>query len=736
MRTPRLHPLPLLAVLLAGPACLPSSKAESPAVASTPQASRVISGPIEVEEPSDAGSEDSGVPDDERFSPCDEIVQTQSLIVVDGDTLTAADFSFERTIDALVNTSGMSGSTSTVDLAETLLSGLSATSFTNPISSVTSPSEHRQGAEASLTGQNLLDDMHPIALVNRFDLAPNDGSNCGEYRMIYSGLGPSFGSPFLLIFESVLPNPTPSAGLAACAPVVQMWHDLSNPSLTATQRAGILEDFYYSGIATFDPVVTFAHYGLPLGQVRSNMFLQPPWQLREWQSGFVTNGTTTVPEFSPVTVKDNPLVEYFDETPSTGGHFGSFPNPVPSGFSSNQTAFVSHYTNDVIPNLVAFELGGGSPSSSCDIVNSIAAGFDDTFNEGESNAEPGTVLSASEDDHVLVKSASFQSSVSGAIPGAASGLTVDQVMERGLAMTCAGCHELSGNADLGNGATWPSGPFRFVHVEDFGAIPGPGTNSGLSNLLTQCFLPAREANMMGFLCESTGGGDDAGVSDGGSSDAGVPDAGGGGTSCGGPYDLACPPDEYCLPSGGTCGGTGTCEPRPIDCDGAYNREVCGCDGVTYPNECVAAQAGVMPEHDGACECNIRPVSGCCYEDDQCREGERCINAQCGGSAGVCKRDAPTDSCWDDNDCGAGRICVGAQVCPCGARCAVRDEPGRCELPPRTPKPSITFRTRMLRSSASEAETETTQSALEEAVQLQQSYERKKPGAFVPVRRSH
>lgn len=84
------------------------------------------------------------------------------------------------------------------------------------------------------------------------------------------------------------------------------------------------------------------------------------------------------------------------------------------------------------------------------------------------------------------------------------------------------------------------------------------------------------------------------------------DAGGAGRSCqenedcgaGGPSGL------YCVKGFGGCRGPGVCEKKqPLRCAGAPNLAyvpVCGCDGVTYFNECLAAANGVPVERLGQC----------------------------------------------------------------------------------------------------------------------------------------
>ena len=66
----------------------------------------------------------------------------------------------------------------------------------------------------------------PIGLFNRFDLAPTNGAHCGEYRIVY-GMQREHplaqeGKRNFIIFEGILPNPTPQKGLEGCLPIAQM----------------------------------------------------------------------------------------------------------------------------------------------------------------------------------------------------------------------------------------------------------------------------------------------------------------------------------------------------------------------------------------------------------------------------------------------------------------------------------------------------------------------------------
>lgn len=65
----------------------------------------------------------------------------------------------------------------------------------------------------------------------------------------------------------------------------------------------------------------------------------------------------------------------------------------------------------------------------------------------------------------------------------------------------------------------------------------------------------------------------------------------------------CAQGEFCAKLFGSCGESGRCEPQPKDCvehGHVIDKPVCGCDGKTYGNYCLAAVAGVNVKSEGAC----------------------------------------------------------------------------------------------------------------------------------------
>ena len=72
-------------------------------------------------------------------------------------------------------------------------------------------------------------------------------------------------------------------------------------------------------------------------------------------------------------------------------------------------------------------------------------------------------------------------------------------------------------------------------------------------------------------------------------------------ACGGAAGTTCPTGSVCDKPEGACAAdaAGVCRPVPASCP-ATNDPVCGCNGTTYTNACVADAAGVTIASQGAC----------------------------------------------------------------------------------------------------------------------------------------
>jgi hypothetical protein len=62
---------------------------------------------------------------------------------------------------------------------------------------------------------------------------------------------------------------------------------------------------------------------------------------------------------------------------------------------------------------------------------------------------------------------------------------------------------------------------------------------------------------------------------------------------------SCGSQQFCELPTGACGQQGSCAPKPASCD-ATSQPVCGCNGVTYTNDCDRQAAGIPKRKDGAC----------------------------------------------------------------------------------------------------------------------------------------
>lgn len=310
----------------------------------------------------------------------------------------------------------------------------------------------------------------PVGLFNRFDLAPVDGSTCGEYRIVFakrSGMSAPDDRNFI-IFEAALPNPKPECGVDGCRAIAQFWADNSaiNDPVQLRDR---LEHFYFTDAEGAGPVVHADHYGPRGGQIRTNQFMNGPniWQLHEFtfdpDCGFGACIRAT-------TLKDNPFAELFQD-----------PSPW-EGADWFQTWFIRQVPNLEIADANRFfmkEVGtyrAGASTSDGDFDNyRLQSGF----------------------------SSSFRDAVDAAIT--TPGVTADNIFNRALALSCSGCHEHANsfeNADFGGGVGWqPS--LGFVHVsEEFTENGQFGPRFPISDGLSLLFLPHRRQVLETFLAQT------------------------------------------------------------------------------------------------------------------------------------------------------------------------------------------------------------------------------------------
>jgi hypothetical protein len=417
--------------------------------------------------------------------------------LVNTDPAVLARFSLQRVMDQLVTIAGTTSTQSGTELYKQLWDTLDTSTSTTAPSFADAPHCNNVGAsngfpffvcprpEAALKTTQP-DTFVPVAVLNRFDLAPANGAHCGEFRIVYAKQG-SPGNRVFAIFEGALANPNPSCGIEACRPIVDFWESLSALPANSVELADALDQFYFNGLPGFRPVVHPAHYGAAggsgygnagAGQIRLNLFGNAPWQLREHH---LTNTcgnklrefevdskmkrampTDCKLQMTPVTVKSNPSPSLFD-----------------SSFADPRTSL--------------FQLGTASTDFPAQVaslanadVNLISMATANNYNATQSRSEgpqgPGEHYS------FMPRSSAFNAAISSALIAAASTLTSDEIVARANTQSCAGCHTTSSGTGIGGGLDWPES-LGFVHIDEM---------SRLSPALWCTFLPFRKTVLDNF----------------------------------------------------------------------------------------------------------------------------------------------------------------------------------------------------------------------------------------------
>jgi hypothetical protein len=339
------------------------------------------------------------------------------------------------------------------------------------------------------------DSYAPVAIVNRFDLAPTNGADCGEYRIIYAkkstgGLDRNF-----IIFEARLPNPNVAAGLQGCMPVAQMWANLSTIA-DPVARANQLEAFYFTGLTsggvTFEPVVDPKHYGMTAafgaggsthGQIRLNMFMigrqyfaggtQPPasefWQLREMQTRKVCDaqGQNCKLEIHQVVSQNNPDASLFKKNPAVGSKAESF------------------QTVDFLNTVSRLAQPPKAKAGAVDAAAFISMATLSKYDKGESSSD-------SRQDYVAAAAGNttFLTAINTKLAALnRTDLKAGDILARATSQSCGGCHQQATGVPMGDGFSFPFSD-GFIHVDENGSI---------SPALTTVFLPHRKTVLETFV---------------------------------------------------------------------------------------------------------------------------------------------------------------------------------------------------------------------------------------------
>lgn len=333
-----------------------------------------------------------------------------------------------------------------------------------------------------------LNQWFATALVSRVDLAPEDGSNCGQQRMVFAN---NANGRIFMILEAQIPNPHPECGVSACRPLAQAWLDLSRND--PETRAKLLREMFLTGSASlteagFPPFINANNMTVGSGTIRTNNFDDFPWTLREFKVVVNEGGGEVIAV--PFPVAESPRGELWNDTST---------HPAAEACRAN---FLEALEGVLTDN-----------------VSRMRFVVDDACKNSESQNDIFTEDYAT---HLNSGSGAFAREIEARIEG--TGLTATDIANRArFGGSCIGCHMESSGAFLGNGVFAPFS-IDFPQIIEFTDLCADGSLNcfGISPGLRQEFLPHRqqvhEALLSGMGC---GIDSDAGPFE---PEAGIPDA--------------------------------------------------------------------------------------------------------------------------------------------------------------------------------------------------------------------
>ncbi len=330
-------------------------------------------------------------------------------------------------------------------------------------------------------------DYIPLAIVNRFDMAPADGSNCGQYRLVFARQATAPTDKLHFIFEATLPNPHPERGLGGCRDAALFWASLTTNN-SAVDRRDQLEQFFFDGIAGYAPAIDPANFDGSANQsgVRALEFGGEPNRPRFYQFRLTKNcngGACTLRMMTDV-LEDAPPATYFDGNNTSDvarASRDSFVSQVASLTIDDANLFQMHLpTNYLMADSDAVE---GDPLSMYANV-----GFDRGLNTPDGVA--------------------FKARIDAELQRIGSHLTAEQVVVRAVMRSCKGCHAgvaspvaaASGDPVLSH---FPANndPQAFLTMVDEGRLQnGPdGSRFGVAQMIETTFVPHRIEILRNFL---------------------------------------------------------------------------------------------------------------------------------------------------------------------------------------------------------------------------------------------
>lgn len=328
------------------------------------------------------------------------------------------------------------------------------------------------------------DEYFTLGIANRFDLAPADGSNCGQYRLIFARKDSDPLTQLHLIFEPVLPNPNPSAGLAGCRPVAQFWADLGSVDSMDERRAR-MEKFFFAGLDGFPPVIDAAHFAEPGGIRTLQQTIPNPQQavpnphnrMYQFRLRKDCNGGDCTLRFVPDVLENFPFGLLFNATIDTGQS------------RAFRDEFVKHVPTLAIRDVNLFHMRMPRDyliAESNPIDSSVVFAYDFLFNQVKSTKE----------------GAAFGARIQAELDRIGSTLTPEQILTRATHENCIGCHGFNGAVNFGEGVTLVVGFGGLAMISEdilMDGEAGAKTRYGIDPIIEKQFIPHRLQILSDFL---------------------------------------------------------------------------------------------------------------------------------------------------------------------------------------------------------------------------------------------
>lgn len=451
----------------------------------------------------------------------------RSLMVHDAATLGAGDFSLRRTLQKLSSDVAADAPATTplsifrqlwdtqaaapgVDASNPHCSDADGKIGSYPFNRCPRPeAAEAVGTDAVVDAR--IDGYQPIALVNRIDLADAGWRNCGEHRIIYGKPAGGIRKNFI-IFEAVLPNPKPGCR-SGCRDVVEFWTALSDDPSPAS-RAAKLETFFYAGLPGFRPVVHTSHYasgvssvygGSGSGQIRTNQFIAGDvWTLKEFKTLLSCAGGACDYDLMPISVKVNPYGVLWNRDVAGGSAPSAPPANAFATPIAGLAALAADFQGEVLAQVTPARLGNPD-------INVFSYEVQPDKNAAESQSSPPLAIDHYRNQANAAADAAFRADLAAAGAALMPPLTSDQIINRALAHSCAGCHQpsafgLTAANAIGPAMNWPPA-LAFVHVDvatrafgpadgfDPAVFDGNTTAFNLSPALLGTFLPSRTTTL-------------------------------------------------------------------------------------------------------------------------------------------------------------------------------------------------------------------------------------------------